>query len=90
MEWKIIKETIVRFISENTDRKLETPDRRLRELEKVESLLPNEYIKDPKKLLSVDKQNLISTLGIKNDAAKSIVNNIDDVINGRTLKPRMT
>jgi len=86
MEWEAIKEIIVKFLSEHMDRELKTPDRRLKELEKIEKLLSDEHILEPSKLLFVDKEELISSLGIKSGAAKSIINNIYNILNGKSLK----
>lgn len=88
MEWQIIRETIVQFLIDNPKGELETHKRRLRELEKIESQLPKEYVNDPTKLLSVNKKELISSLGIKSGAGTSIVNNIYDILNGKPLKTR--
>lgn len=88
MEWQNIKEAIVQFLTDNPEGKLKRSNIRLKKLEKIELQLPKEYINDPKKLLSVDKHELISSLNIKRVAGTSIVNNIYDILNSRLLKSK--
>lgn len=88
MEWQNIKEAIVQFLTDNPEGKLKKPNIKFKKLEKIESQVAKEYINDQKKLLSVDKKELILSLNIKSSAGTSIVNNIYDILNSWLLKSK--
>lgn len=88
MNWLTIKKDIIVYLIANKERELVTPDRRLRKLDKIEQLLPKEYLDAPIKLLLIDKKELISSLKIRSDAGKSVINNIYDILDGIPLKSR--
>lgn len=88
MNWKKIKENINQYLTNNPDGELKSPERRLRALDNIECRLDKEFINNPIKLLSVDKESLKKDLDIKSAADSSTIDNIYDILNGKTLQSK--